>query len=470
MDLWRLPATELLDGYQHGRFSCAEVMADVVGRVRDVNPALNALVVDLGDEALRAAEAADRARAGGGPLGPLHGVPVTIKQNLDVEGQPTPNGLPALAGNIAPGSSAVVSNLLRAGAIVIGRTNVPELSMRFTTSNPLDGRTANPWHPDASPGGSSGGAGAATAAGMGPIHHGNDIAGSLRVPAWCNGVVTIKPSQGRLPAFNPSATSERGLLSMLMSSQGVIARTTADVRLATRVMAERDPRDPWWVPAPFEGPPLPAPVRVAVTTNPHGYPIDARIAALVDRAAGLLSEAGYGVEEVEPPPITEPAAGWMSTGITEIKLTLDEPVRAYGSDELGAVFDAYYDMGELLDLPGYRAGLSDRTRMMRAWSLFQEDHPLVLTPLLMRPGFDWDYDAQGPDAVRDLFGSAIYSYGVNFLGLPAGVVPIDLVDGLPAGVQIIGPRYREDLVLDAMEALESRAGSLVDRLWAAWPA
>ena len=210
-------------------------------------------------------------------------------------------------------------------------------------------------------------------------------------------------------------------------------------------------------------------MRIAVTTNPHGYPIDARIAALVDRAAGLLSEAGYAVEEVEPPPITEPARGWMSTGITEIKLTLDEPVRAYGSDELGAIFDTYYELGDLLDLPGYRAGLSDRTRMMRAWSLFQEDHPLVLAPLLMRPGFDWDYDAQGPDAVRDLFGSAIYSYGVNFLGLPAGVVPIDLVDGLPAGVQIIGPRYREDLVLDAMEALESRAGTLLDRLWSAWP-
>jgi amidase len=105
--------------------------------------------------------------------------------------------------------------------------------------------------------------------------------------------------------------------------------------------------------------------------------------------------------------------------------------------------------------------------MMRAWSLFQEDYPLVLTPLLMRPGFARDYDAQGPEALRDLFGSAIYSYGVNFLGLPAGVVPIDLVDGLPAGVQIIGPRYREDLVLDAMQALESRAASLVDRLWSA---
>jgi amidase len=255
-----------------------------------------------------------------------------------------------------------------------------------------------------------------------------------------------------------------------MSCQGILARSVADVRLATRVMAERDPRDPWWSPAPFDGPPLPAPIRVAVTTNPHGYPIDERVAALVDRAAVLLADAGYAVEEVEPPPITEPARGWMSAGITEIKLTLDESVRRHGSDELGAVFDAYYDMGELLDLAGYRAVLSDRTRMMRDWSLFQEEHPLVLSPLLMRSWFPWDYDAQGPAAVRDLFDSAIYSYGVNFLGLPAGLVPVDLVDGLPVGVQLIGPRYREDVVLDAMEAVEAGAGSVLDRLWSRWPA
>ena len=470
MELWRLSATELLDGYARGAFSCAEVVTDVVAHIRARNPTLNAIVVDLGDDALDAARAADDARQRGEPLGPLHGVPATIKQNIDVAGQPTPNGLPALKDNVAPDDSAVTANLRRAGAVFIGRTNVPELSMRFTTSNPLEGRTVNPWNPEASPGGSSGGAGAAAAAGFGPLHHGNDIAGSLRVPAWCNGVVTIKPSQGRLPAYNPTSTTERGLLAGLMSCQGILARTVADVRLATRAMAERDPRDPWWSPAPFDGLPLPAPTRVAVTTNPHGYPIDERVAALVDRAAGLLADAGYAVDAVEPPPITEPARGWMSAGITELKLTLDESVRRHGSDELGAVFDAYYDMGELLDLAGYRAVLSDRTRMMRAWSLFQEEHPLVLTPLLMRPWFPWDYDAQGPAAVRDLFDSAIYSYGVNFLGLPAGVVPVGLVDGLPVGVQVIGPRYREDLVLDAMGAIEAQTGSILDGLWSTWPA
>jgi amidase len=124
--------------------------------------------------------------------------------------------------------------LRRAGAVVVGRTNTPELSIRETTVNPLHGRTYNPWDTEASPGGSSGGAGVAAAAGFGPIHHGNDISGSLRFPAFANGAVTLKPTQGRIPSFNPPATAERGLLSVLTSSQGAIARSVADVRIATR--------------------------------------------------------------------------------------------------------------------------------------------------------------------------------------------------------------------------------------------
>src|SRR4030095_14910275 len=138
--------------------------------------------------------------------------------------------------------------------------NPPERPMRPTTDTPLHGRTWNPWHPDASPGGSSGGAGAAAAAGFGPIHHGNDIGGSPRFPAFTNGVATLKPTPGRIPAFNPSAVVERGLLAQLTSVQGALARTVADVRLATRVMAAGDPRDPFWVPVPFDGEPCAKPL------------------------------------------------------------------------------------------------------------------------------------------------------------------------------------------------------------------
>jgi len=463
--LWQLSAGQLATEIRTKSISCSEAMASVAGRVRALNPKLNAIVVDLTEQALREAADADRALHEGVQPGPLFGVPVTIKVNVDQESHSTTNGLPAFANLIAPADAPVVRNLRRAGAIIIGRTNTPELSMRATTVNPLHGRTFSPWQPDASPGGSSGGAGVAAAAGFGPIHHGNDIGGSLRFPAFVNGVVSLKPSQGRVPAFNPSATSERGFLAQLTSVQGAIARTVADVRLGTRVMSARDSRDPWWVPVPFEGEPLPKPIRVAVTRNSHGYPMHAGIRQLIDRAAAYLSSAGYEVVEMEPPSIMEPARGWFSVLLTELQGTVGPLVEKGGSEDLRRIFGWYYEIGKILDLEGYRDGLADRTRMMRAWSLFLDDYPLVLTPFLMRPTYSWNYDAQGLAETKDLFDASIYSYGINYLGLPAGVVPIDLVEGLPAGVQVVGRRFREDTIFDAMAAIEQCAGSLVERLW-----
>ena len=160
---WQASAVEIATGTRGKLFSCSEVMKAVVERIRAVNPKLNAIVVDLTDQALAEASAADRALKGLGEPGPLFGVPVTIKVNIDVEGQATTNGLPAFANLIAPDDSPLVRNLRGAGAIIVGRTNTPEVSMRVTTVNPLHGRTWNPWHPEASPGGSSGGAGAAAA-------------------------------------------------------------------------------------------------------------------------------------------------------------------------------------------------------------------------------------------------------------------------------------------------------------------
>src|SRR6266516_7232855 len=295
--LWQASAIEVAAGIREKQFSCSEVMTSVVERIRVLNPKLNAIILDLTDQAMAEAAAADRALKDLAAPGPLFGVPVTIKVNIDVEGQATTNGVPAFANLIAPGDSPLVRNLRRAGAIIVGRTNTPEFSMRLTTANPLHGRTKNPWHPDASPGGSSGGAGAAAAAGFGPMHHGNDIGGSLRFPAFANGVATVKPTPGRVPAFNPSATAERGLAAQLMSVQETIARTVDDVSLGTRVMAKHDPRDPWWVPVPFDGAPLAPPVRVAVTRNGHGYPMHPVIVGLIERAAGYLSDAGYDVVE-----------------------------------------------------------------------------------------------------------------------------------------------------------------------------
>jgi amidase len=463
--LWQSSACELSEGIRRGTYSCRDVMDSVVGRIRAKNGELNAIVYDYTEEALAEAGRADEELASGTNRGPLHGIPVTIKENVDQLGKPTPNGIPAFAGVIAPDDAPLVRNLRRAGAIIVGRTNTPELSMRATTDNPLHGRTRNPWHGDASPGGSSGGAGASAAAGFGPIHHGNDIGGSLRFPASACGVATVKPTPGRIPAWNPSATAERGILAQLMSVQGAICREVRDVRLATRIMAERDARDPWWVPVSFDGERLAAPIHIAFTRNAHGYPMHPEIDAALHRVARWLAEAGYAVEELEPPPITEPARAWLSVAVAEMRAMLFPVASQHGSSTIQEIFSWYERMAEPVDARGYMLGVAERTRMTRAWSVFLEEHPLVLTPFLMRPTFPWNYDAQGFAQTKDLFDAAIYSYGINYLGLPAGVVPAGLVEGLPAGIQIVGPRFREDLVLDAMAVVEAHVGVLARTLW-----
>ena len=148
-----------------------------------------------------------------------------------------------------------------------------------------------------------------------------------------------------------------------------------------------------------------------------------------------------------------------------MEATLDPALREHGSDTINQIFDWYYELSEILDRDGYIQAFGDRTRLARQWSLFLHDYPLVLTPFLMRPNFDWDYDSRGFDQVKDLFDSAIYSTGINYLGLPAGVIGMDLVADRPAAVQLVGRRYREDLICDAMEAIEDRNGVLAHRLW-----
>src|SRR5438552_8297072 len=303
-DLWRWDAVDLAAAIRTRRISSHEATRAVLERLAAVNPALNAVTVLLADEALAAADRADTAVRRGDALGPLHGVPVTIKENVDQEGVTTPNGVPAFKDLVAKSDSSPVANWKRAGAGIAGRTNTPAFSLRWHTDNELRGRTFNPWHRAHTPGGSSGGAAAALAAGIAPLAHGNDLGGSVRYPAYCCGVAGIRPTLGRVPAFNETTAEERPLAHQIMSVQGLLARRVADVRLGLAAMAARDPRDPWWVPSPLDGPPAQRPIRVALSVDPAGFGVHPDVARAIRAAGAALADAGYAVEEIDPPSVT----------------------------------------------------------------------------------------------------------------------------------------------------------------------
>ena len=464
--IWQWSAVETARAIGAREISATAVVQAHLARMQAANPAINAVVVDLGDAALKAAERADAAQHRGDTLGALHGVPVTIKINIDVEGQANSNGVVAFKDNIAPGDSPVAANLRKAGAIVIGMTNTPEFSMRAFTANNLHGMTLNPWDSAITCGGSSGGAGASIAAGIGAIAHGNDIGGSLRWPAFCNGVATIKPTQGRIPAFNPSAVAERPLMAQFMSSQGPLARSVADVRLGLEVMSQRDPRDPWWVPAPLVGPPLPGPIKVALARIPEDMTTDPEVIALIRQAADHLSDAGYDVTEVEVPDLAGTWKLWCDLIMTELAVLQEAQMRQIGSDAFKKSLDGFLKMATILDREAYMRAIAQRSGVLRQWLMFLENYPVILTPVSVRRTPAVNADLDGDARVRELFWNDLrFMSSINVLGLPAAVVPVGFAQGAPVGVQVIASRYREDVCLDAAAAIERKAGILVGKLW-----
>ncbi len=468
-DIWRFSATELTAQTKTGEISAEAAVQSSIDRMNAVNPALNAVVEDLSAEALERAMGLDKSRARGATPGPLHGVPVTIKINVDQAGHATSNGVTALKDLIAPADAPVVENLQKAGAVVIGRTNTPEFSFRADTDNPLHGRTHNPWGAHISPGGSSGGAGAAVMAGIGALGHGNDIGGSLRFPAAANGAVTVKPGLGRVPAWNPSQKAERGMLAQSMSVQGLITRSAADLHLSMPSLIAPDPRDPFHVPLPWCGDDLEGPIKVAFTRNTHGYDLHPEVEAALLTARDALTDAGYVVEEVEPPNVFEAGRNGYRALMGEVYAMMKQDVDAAGSQTVRDIFEVYFQEfppfagTELLQM------MAKRSHYAREWSLFMEDYPLVLTPFLPQPFFKPDRDTEGAEGVHEVLGCAVYSYAMNFMGLPAASVPSRLAQlekgPQPINVQIVSRRWREDMAVDAAAAIEARVGAMHHALW-----
>ena len=360
---------------------------------------------------------------------------------------------------IATEDSPQIGNLRRAGAIVIGRTNAPAFSMRGMTENALHGLTLNPWNRDVTCGGSSGGAGAALAAGIGVLAQGNDIGGSIRWPAYCTGVVGLRPSPGRVAAFNATAVAPRRMSGQLMAVQGLMARSVRDVRLALAPMAARDPRDPLWTPVPLVGEPLRHPIRAALVTEVEGITLHPAAIAAVRAAGSYLAAAGYQVEETAPPQLARVAELWHPIGLSDLNLSLRPLLKDAGDPGIERFINTWWELKGGADLPTYLTALAERDTVLRAWNVFMETNPVIVMPSCPDVALPVNIDIQDEAGTTRMLDALRFQFVLPVLGLPGLALPTAPVDGLPMGVQIVSRRYREDLCLDAGEIIETHIGA-----------
>ncbi|MGC3027204.1 amidase family protein [Burkholderia sp. DN3021] len=452
--LWQLSATELAKLVRQREVSAREVADAVLDRLDAVNPAIDAVIEHRPDDVRRQADEVDRAIARGDDPGPLAGVPVTVKINIDQADFATTNGTRLQENLIARTDSPVVGNIRKAGAILLGRTNSPTFALRWFTSNLVHGHTRNPRNPSLTPGGSSGGAAAAVAAGIGPLALGTDIGGSVRYPAYACGVHGIRPSLGRVPAFNASSP-ERSIGAQLMSSAGPIARTIDDLALALRAFAASDPRDPWHVQVPFDGREVSK--RAALCVRPGGLQVVPEVEAALRDAARRLVDAGWTVEEIDDtPPMREAALLqeqlWLGDGFD----ALSSAAANDGDPGAAAVIAAV--RGKVRDLPAdvISRALVRRTTLTRQWRLFLDEYAVVLLPVSSELPFPDDLDRQGPDGFERVWEAQLTLRALPAMGLPGLAVTTALVNGVPVGVQVVAAHHREDLCLLAGRDIEAR--------------
>jgi len=458
-ELWSKGAVELAGLIRDREVSSREVIQAHLDRIEAVNPHLNAIVRLLADQALAAADAADRAVADGTRLGPLHGVPCTVKENIDVAGTPTTQGVPALAEAVTPVDAPQVERLRAAGAIPLGRTNLPDFGLRVHTDSALHGLTRNPWNPQRTPGGSSGGEAAALATGMSPLGLGNDLGGSLRNPAHCCGIASIKPSTGAVPAATMIPPEDFTISFQLMEVEGVMARRIADVRAGFTAIAGQHPRDPLTVPAVFTDLSPGERPAVAVLPEPPGGSTHPEVAAAVRRAADALADDGFKVTEAVPPDYEQAIELWstiLSADLQVLKPLLDQVMGPAGLQFLGYALEYLPP----IDLVGWATAHTARHGLARRWSLWYQEYPVLLSPVWTQPAFPLDFDIASRDnaiATLELMRPVLPA---NLLGTPAAVVPAGMADGLPVGVQVMGGKYTELRCLAVAEAIEQRLGPL----------
>lgn len=445
-----LDGAKLQAAYRDRSCSPTEVVTSVLKRADALNPVVNAFIVLDRDGALSAAEASAARWRDGKPLGPLDGVPVTLKDNIPWAGHPTRKGSRTGSDTATLQNSPLAERLLRAGAVVIGKTCMPEFGWKGVGDSPLTGLTRNPWNTLLTTGGSTAGGSAAAALNLGVVHFGTDGAGSIRIPSSFCGVFGIKPSLGRIPAVPAAPTLHLG----------PVSRTVRDAAVALQALSGPDPRDITSSHAPM--PDLVGSLEkgvkgLRVAWSPRlGYVerLDPEVETIVGRAAEAFAQLGASVEHADPGfpnpmPILEPI--WLTIAWSAVRTI---PEKQWSELDPGLL--ALAKQGQGVSGAEYATAFGARASLHAAMARLNERYDLLLTPTVAVPAFAAGHNTPPGGAYGDdWLNWAPYTYPFNLSLHPAASVPCGFTgDGRPVGMQIVGPYLREDLVLRAARAYE----------------
>ncbi|MEM3563325.1 MAG: amidase [Candidatus Jordarchaeaceae archaeon] len=452
--IW-MSAIDLANSIKKGEISPVEVVDAFYNRIKKINPEINAFVTLTEESARKEAEAAEKAVKSRKKLGPLHGVPVAIKDNIPVKGVRTTYGSKLYENHVPQDDMVLVERLKNAGAIILGKTNLPEFGLIPITDNPLFGASKNPWDRTKTTGGSSGGSAAAVASGMCPIAVGNDGGGSIRVPSSLCGVFGLKPSLGRIPRWPALPGWET------MASEGPITRTVADAALMMDVMAGPDNRDYLSLPPPgvsyLENLEKGVKKKKFAYSPDLGYAVvDPEVLEVTRKAAFDFADAGYSVEEV--------GLDFPNMEGDLVNQVVAETVAAYGDrlEEWKKVcYKPYLDFLWLADALKAVDYVKTQYRRKELWEKVRrvfEKYDFLLTPATAIPAFNLEL-GMGPSQIAGKPVGPVswiaFTYPFNFTGQPAASVPCGFTKGkLPVGLQIVGNRFDDLGVLQAARAFE----------------
>ena len=457
------PAAALARLIATRQVSPVAVVEAVLKRAEHVEPALNIFALPMAEAARAAARSAEAAVMRGDSFGPLHGVPITIKDNVPIGGLPLANGSAALADFVPPADAAVVRRIRAAGAIIIGKTNLPEFAHKVVTDSPAYGVTRSPWNLAYTPGGSSGGASAALAAGVAPLAVGTDGGGSIRFPAACTGVVGLKPTLGLVPSERvPDGFANYSFI-------GPMARSTGDAALLLSVMAGRDDGDPFSIAADAVAMPAPRAVenaarglRVGWIEHFGRYRTEEAVATLTGAAVSALADRGAIIEPLHDPCFDDVFERYIVIA-TSAHATRYGPLVEKWGDRMSISIKASIANGQRYSAVDWMRAHDWRTGLFRAVQRLFERYDVIATPTMTAP--PKPLDAEGSIATEAYAEWAAPLYPFNLTGHPAISLPGGLTtEGLPVGLQLVGPWFGERRLLDVAELLETVIG------WPAWRA